>query len=402
MADLLSVAEAQSIVAQTVRPLAAVTMPLTPAVLGCVLAEDIFSDLDSPPFDKALMDGYAVRADDLATGQAELRVIEEVTAGRTPSMPVGPGQTTRIMTGAPIPIGADAVIPVERTRLDGSKVHITDRTPSAGANVMARAQEMRRGEKIMSSGDVLRPVELGLLAGVGRTDAKVIRRPCVAILSTGDEIVEAPKMPGPGQIRNTNGPMLTALVSSSSSEALYFGNARDRLDSLTPLVNEGLSHDALVLCGGVSAGKLDLVPGVLRDAGVKAHFHKVAMKPGKPVFFGTRGQALVFGLPGNPASSLACFELFVRPALGRLRGLADPGPHFVPVPLAEAFSHKTDRPTYHPARLDSTATGWTARRVPWAGSADLRGLTRANALMLLPAGEHVYNVGQSVQMLMLK
>jgi molybdopterin molybdotransferase len=163
-----------------------------------------------------------------------------------------------------------------------------------------------------------------------------------------------------------------------------------------------LTHDALVLSGGVSAGKLDLVPGALQEAGVVAHVHKVEMKPGKPLFFGTRGQTLVFGLPGNPVSSFACFELFVRPALARLRGLADASPRLINVPLAEDFPYHTDRPTYHPARLQSAAVGWQVRPVPWFGSADLRGLTRANALVLLPVGDHRHRAGESLPVLSLE
>jgi molybdopterin molybdotransferase len=266
---------------------------------------------------------------------------------------------------------------------------------------MPLGREMRRGENVLSAGAVLHPVELGVLAGVGRSSVPVVRAPHVAVLSTGDEVVEAPAVPGPGQIRNSNGPMLTALVERAGGVARYLGNAADRLDSLRPAINEGLKHDALVLCGGVSAGKLDLVPSVLRDAGVEAHFHKVAMKPGKPVLFGTLGRTVVFGLPGNPVSSLACFELFVRPALRRLAGIADALPRFVPVPLVEEFAYRTDRPTYHPAWLEPADVGWQVRRVPWFGSPDLRALTRANALMLLPAGDQLYRAGQAIPVLAL-
>jgi molybdopterin molybdotransferase len=213
------------------------------------------------------------------------------------------------------------------------------------------------------------------------------------VLSTGDEVVEAAEAPGPGRIRNSNGPMLLAQAARAGGVPYYLGIARDRLDSLRPLVAEGLRHDVLILSGGVSAGKLDLTPGVLREAGVAAHFHKVEMKPGKPVLFGTRPRdggrppTLVFGLPGNPVSALVCFELFVRPAVRRQRGLADPGPAWVQATLAEDFDYRTDRPTYHPARLEAADGGWRVRAVPWFGSADLRALTAADALVLFPPGE---------------
>jgi molybdopterin molybdotransferase len=390
---MLSVADALAVVLRHARPLPPQPTPLTPAVLGGVLAEDVASDLDMPPFDKALMDGYAVRTADLPGGRGELAVVEEVAAGRTPTRPVGAGEATRVMTGAPLPAGADAVVMIEQAREDGDRVVIDDPRLAPGRNVLRRATEMRRGETVLAAGAVLRPQEVALLATVGRTSALVVPPPSVAVLSTGDEVVEAPAVPGPGQIRNSNGPMLLAQAARAGGVPRYLGVARDRLDSLRPLVADGLRADVLLLSGGVSAGKLDLTPGVLREAGVEAHFHKVELKPGKPLLFGTRGRGdgrpptLVFGLPGNPVSSLVCFELFVRPAVRRLRGLADAGPAWVQAALAEDFDYRTDRPTYHPARLEAADDGWRVRPVPWFGSADLRALTAADALVLFPPGE---------------
>lgn len=391
---MLAVGEAQRIILEHARPLPAGTQPLAPAALGLVLAEGIISDLDMPPYDKALMDGYAVRAADLATGRATLRVIEEVTAGRTPTQEVGAGQGTRIMTGAPVPDGADAVVMVERTRRVGEdRVEIEDRPAKPGQNVLARGKEMRRGDTVLAAGAVLRPQEFGLLATVGHASVKVYPAPGVAVLSTGDEVVEAAETPGPGQIRNGNGPMLVAQAARAGGLPRYLGIARDRLDSLRPLITEGLRSPVLILSGGVSAGVADLVPGVLRELGVQAQFHKVEMKPGKPVFFGTRGPTLVFGLPGNPVSAFACFELFVRPAIHRLRGHPDAGPRVVQAVLAEDFAYRTDRPTYHPARLEVGERGWRVWPVPWFGSPDLRALARANALVVFPAGDHQHRAG---------
>jgi molybdopterin molybdotransferase len=391
---MLSVAEAQTLVLQHARSLPPVSSLLMPPALGFVLAEDVASDLDMPPYDKALMDGYAVRTADLPDGRGCLRVVEEVTAGQTPQQPLGPGEATRIMTGAPIPAGADAVVMVERTRmLDDHEVQIEDRPPRPGQNILPRGREMRDGETVLKAGAVLRPQEFGLLAAVGRTSVKLIPPPQVAVLSTGDELVEASQMPGPGQIRNGNGAMLLAQAARAGGLPCSLGIARDQVDSLRPLVEEGLRANVLVLSGGVSAGKLDLVPGVLDELGVQALFHKVEMKPGKPVFFGTRGGTLVFGLPGNPVSSLVCFELFVRPAIRRLSGHADPGPRMVQAVLTEDFAYRTDRPTYHPAWLETYDGRWQVRPVPWFGSADLRGVTPANAFVVLPPGDHHHRAG---------
>jgi molybdopterin molybdotransferase len=397
---MLSVAEAQTLVLQRARALPVEATSVAAEAFGRVLAEDVTSDLDMPPFDKALMDGYAVRSSDLPQGRGTLLVVDEITAGQTPRMPVAAGQAIRIMTGAPLPAGADAVVVVEATRpLDGNRVQIEDRPLQPGANILRRGREMQSGERVLRAGAVLRPQEFGLLGSVGRTAVKVYPRPHVAILSTGDELVDPAGTPAAGQIRNGNSLMLLAQVCRAGGIPLNLGIARDRLESLQPLIQQGLEAAVLVLSGGVSAGKLDLVPGVLADLGVEAHFHKVAMKPGKPVFFGTRGQTLVFGLPGNPVSSLVCFELFVRPALRRLQGYTEAGPYFVQATLSEDFPYRTDRPTYYPARLEETAEGRRVRPVAWFGSADLRSLTQANAFLLLPVGDHRHCGGQQFPVL---
>jgi molybdopterin molybdotransferase len=318
------------------------------------------------------------------------------------------------LTGAPIPEGADAVVPVERSRLlDGERVHLEGRG-AAGDNILRRGREMRAGEVVLKAGCVLRPQELGMLATLGRSHARLVPPPRVAVLATGDELVEPGLALEPGQIRNSNAPMLLAQAARAGASPHYLGIGRDRVDSLGPLIQQGLeSADVLVLSGGVSAGKLDLVPGVLQELGVVPHFHKVHLKPGKPLFFGTVGQpfqpdvggrvrmyCLTYGLPGNPVSSLVCFELFIRPALLRLAGrTADPAS--LRARLAEDFPYRTDRPTYHPARLESDEQGWRVRPVPWFGSADLRSFLDADALLVLPKGDHVHRAGQCLEVLRL-
>jgi molybdopterin molybdotransferase len=391
---MLTVADAQALVLQHARPAPPETVPLTADAQGQVLAEDVASDIDMPPFDKAMMDGYALRSSDLPDGRGTLEVIEEIHAGQTAAKSLAAGQATRIMTGAPIPHGADAVVQVERTQAQGNHVSIDDPRMQAGQHILLRGREMRVGDIVLRRGTVLRPQELGILAAVGRIHAVLVPRPKVAVLPTGDEIIAASEQPGPGQIRNSNGPTLAAQVTRAGGLVRHLDVARDTLDSLRLLIGAGLQSSILVLSGGVSAGKRDLVPGVLQELGVQAHFHHVAMKPGKPVFFGTRGDTLVFGLPGNPVSAFVCFELFVRPAIRVVRGLADAGITLPLVPLAVDFAYRTDRPTYHPARLELTAQGWQIRPVPWFGSPDLRGLTDCNCFVLFPTGDPQHRAGQ--------
>lgn len=396
---MLTVEQAQQLVFQHSRRRPPEAAPLTSALLGLVLAEDVVSDLDMPPYDKSLVDGFAVRAEDLA-GDRELAVVEEIAAGHIPQRSLEPGQTARIMTGAMLPQGAAAVAMLERSRmLDATRVQIADGALRAGQNILSKGREIRQGDTVLSAGTAIRPQEIGLLATVGRRAVKVYRQPVVAILSTGDEVVEPFAMPGPGQIRNSNAPMLTAQVTRAGAKSRYLGIARDRLESLRPLVAEGLKCDVLILSGGVSAGKLDLVPAVLQELGVTPIFHKIAMKPGKPLFFGTKGENLVFGLPGNPVSALVGFELFVRPSLQVLMGRSDAGPKMISARLAMDYAYATDRPTYHPARLESAEEGWRVTPVPWFGSPDLRAISQANAFVLFAAGEKQYRQGELLQVL---
>lgn len=402
---MIGVDEAQADVLRHARALPPSSVDLGQA-LGLVLAEQITSDLDSPPRDKALVDGYAVVAEDLRAGPVELTVLEEVTAGLVPTLDVRPGAATRIMTGAPTPRGADAVVMVERTELVSGRdnaVRVTDPALAAGANIMRRATSMRQGDLLLSPGRLIRPIEIGLLAEVGRTRVMAHPRPRVAVLSTGNELVPPDQMPGPGAIRNSNGPMLAALVTRAGGLAVDLGICRDEERDLRERMRAGLESDVLVLSGGVSAGVLDLVPHCLASLGVRCVFHHVQLKPGKPTWFGVAagesgGDKLVFGLPGNPVSSLVCFELFVRPAVAKVGGRLSPLASPRTAELACPHKQRGNRPTYFPAILVETPEG-IARVTPtdWRGSADQRGVSEANCLVYFPAGDHQYQAGDRVR-----
>ena len=398
---MLAVEEALAVVGANAFPLAAGPVPLGPAALGLVLAEDVASDVDSPPFAKSVMDGFAVRAADAARPPVELAVVGVSAAGGSSAFAVASGQAARIMTGAALPPGTDAVVPFEACIDGGERVTLTEPV-AVGAFVLDRGREMRAGEVVLAAGLLLGPAELGLLAAVGRTSVAARPRPRVAILSTGDELVEPGALPGPNRIRNTNGPMLSAQAVRAGAVPDYLGVAGDDKDALRNLAAAGLhSADVLVVSGGVSAGDFDLVPSILEEVGVEVQFHKVRFKPGKPILFGLFGSKLAFGLPGDPVSSFASFELFVRPALRRLAGQADPGPTFVRVPLATDLSTDNDRITFAPARVEADVHGIRVRPVPWFGSADLRALVGVDALIRLPEGPFEREAGDGVPTLML-
>ena len=399
---MLSVNEAQELIAAEVRggcPRKVCSLALGES-LGQTLAEDIVSDIDSPPHDKSIVDGYAVAAEALAEG-AVLTVLEEVTAGAVPSREVTPGAATRIMTGAPLPAGATAVVMVEKTELisgETDRVRLLE-SPRSGQNIVRQGTSLQRGETVLRAGVRLNPARIGLLAEVGRSEVKVVAPPTIALLTTGNEIVPVDSVPGPGQIRNSNGPMLAAMVKQLGANALALGVARDEHDDLAALIRRGLEADFLVLSGGVSAGVLDLVPGVLAELGVRQVFHKVNLKPGKPIWFGVfpkkhKANTFVFGLPGNPVSSYVCFELFVRYALNLLAG--DFRSEHRLARLAQAHLHRGGRPTYWPATLKENGIDLVVMLLSSKGSGDLKTLADANCLAFFLGEERLFVAGEEV------
>ena len=402
---MLSVDQAIEAILARCHPLPARSTPLSEA-LGQVLAEPIFADIDLPPFDKALMDGYAVRSTDLADSvERRFRIVEEITAGRLPTLPVLENEATRIMTGAPLPSGADAVVMVERSRMEGNDV-VLHGPVRPGLNRLTRGREMKAGELLLDRGTLLDASKLGLIASAGRSEVLAIPRPTVAVVPTGDELVPISQIPQPGQIRNSNGLMLAALAHSwGVTEVNERPIALDDPTRLNSALREAIEGwDVILISGGVSAGTKDLVPATLVDLGVEPVFHKVNVKPGKPIWFGVgpgRGSKpgiLVFGLPGNPVSGIVGFLLFVRPALDALAGLAPKRTQLASFGLGARFEHRGDRPTYHPARLVD------GRIFPmgWAGSADLRAVALADGFAAFPGGDRAFQEGEAIPFLPLR
>jgi molybdopterin molybdotransferase len=396
---MISADEALEVVLAETPRLGAEESPLADA-LGAVLAEPIAADMDIPPFDKSAMDGYAVRAADVARLPALLAVIDDLPAGVAPARPLGPGTCAKIMTGAPVPPGADLVIPVEDTEaLAGGRARIL-RIDPARPNVCAAGEDVRKGATVLRAGQVLRPQEIGVLASVGRERVSVGRRPRVAVLATGDELVPPGAAPGPGQIRNSNSASLLAACRRAAVTADDLGVARDDKADLRARIAEGLQRDVLLVSGGISMGERDLVPAVFDELAVKVRFATVRMKPGKPTLFATHGRRLVFGLPGNPVSTLVAFRVLVWPCLRKMVGHPVPAPPPILAALAETVHVGGDRTTYMASNLRSENGRWAVRTVQTRGPADLVGFCRADALAVLEPGD--YAAGTAVRVLPLE
>jgi molybdopterin molybdotransferase len=395
---LISVSEAHDIIARHVEPLPPQRMPLG-ELLGRRLAADVVSHVDSPPFDKSIVDGYAVATSDESEFLQEL---ELVTAGNLPSEIVRPGTTIRVMTGAPLPEGADAVVKWEDCEVrDDGAIRNPARGAKAGAGILRRGTVFRRGDVLLEAGKRIGPLDIALLAETGAADVSAYPLPRVGVLPTGDELVAAHEHARPGQIRNSNGPMLLATLAAQGMAPVDLGVGRDNPNDLREKIGLGLECDVLLVSGGVSAGVLDLVPQVLAELGVEELFHKIRMKPGKPLWFGARQddqrKVLVFGLPGNPVSTLVSFRLFVLPALQALAGAKFVPPSTERGELTQPLEHRGGRPTYFPCRR----SGNEVEPLDWKGSADLATLTRANCLAALPAGDYTLDRGAEVEVIAL-
>jgi molybdopterin molybdotransferase len=398
---LLPVEDALRIVLAESAPLADEEIDLADA-LGRVLSESLTAPEDMPSFARSAMDGYAVRAADVAKSPAVLEVAGFLPAGRDAAgIEVAPGHAVRIMTGAPLPAGADAVQMVERTEgADaGGRVRILAAV-AAGENVTPRGAELARGDLVLEKGARIRAAELGVLAGIGRVRPRVHRRPSAFVLSTGDEIVDAAAAPLPHQVRNSNGPAILALLAEAGARAASLGIAGDDPAGLDAKIAQGLEGDFFFLIGGVSVGDKDLVSERLAAAGVRVLFHRIAMKPGKPLLFGRRGSCLVFGLPGNPLSALTAFLVFGLPAVRRASGLSGAGMTEVRARLTEAVRQKPGRDWYRLARMTLGNGTLHATPVRSSGSGDMVSAARANGFLVIPADSAGLEAGNDARVLL--
>ena len=399
---MISVDEAQAAVLARVPTLTTEAVPLETA-LSRILRADVLSDRDLPPFNRAAMDGFAVRSADAPAAGTRLRVTGEIRAGVWPERAVGAREAMRIMTGAPVPEGADAVIQVERTKMAepvaaGLPDVVLEASVTAGQNIVPRGSEALKGAVLLREGVRIGAAHLAVLASVGEIAPVVSRRPRVAVIVTGDEVVDPRVRPGAAQIRNANGPALLAAVLEAGGVASDFGIVSDDPEKTRDAIARALGggHDAIILSGGVSAGEFDFVEAALGPLGVTLHVTAVRVKPGAPFVFGTKGATLIFGLPGNPVSAQVTFELFARPALLKMQGASAflrPG---FEAALDGPLANRSNRRNYLPVRVTQGPDGFHAEPIRTQGSGDTVAHSFANALAVLEPDRTTASKGDRV------
>jgi molybdopterin molybdotransferase len=368
--------------------------------LGLVLAQEVRTDRQYPPFDRSTRDGYAVLAKDVVPGST-LQCVGEIKAGDTVREGLTPGKCVQITTGAAVPAGADAVVMIEHTLRKGDLVRF-ERAAQVGQSIVPRGSEAAAGQTILTPGMRLGYAELALAAQVGAVTLQCAKKPRVSILSTGDEVVLVDQTPGEFQIRNSNSVSLAAQVRIAGGEPVILGNAADRVEDLGEKVERGLKEDALVLSGGVSMGKYDLVESVLKAMGAEFFFDAVAIRPGKPTVFGICRGKPVFGLPGNPVSTMVTFELFVVPAIDLLSGAETRALPLLEARLAEAMNEKPGLTHFLPARIEWSGPMPEVKPLRWQGSGDIAALAKANCFLVVPADREKIEIGERLSVLMRK
>lgn len=398
--ELITVDHALDIVLARVELLSVETAPLEQAYTR-VLAEDVRADIDLPPFDRARMDGYAVRSDDVTTAPVDLKVIGEIAAGATFDGELKTGEAVKIFTGAPVPGGADAVQKVEVTETDGHYVTIREAV-KPGQFITPHASEVRCGELVAERGRRIGAAEMAVLASFGYARVSVHRRPRVAILSTGSELVDVSTKPTAAQIRNSNSYTLGAYALRAGAVVDNLGTVEDTPEATREaLLAAAEGRDIVITSGGVSMGDYDLVKAALKEIGAEIYFDKVSIRPGKPTVFARRGQTCFFGLPGNPVSTSVTFNVFARPAIRKMQGETSPLLPTVRAVLVHSVKDASSRRSYLPARLFIDEGRAMVESLKWGGSSDLVAFMKANALIIAREGVHEIPEGATVEVLAL-
>jgi len=397
---MITVDQATSIVLSRTQPLGAETIPLARAHRR-ILAGNILADIDLPPFDRSRMDGYAVRSADVATVPVTLRVIGEIAAGAQFEQRVEAGEAVKIFTGAPVPAGADAVQKIEVTRISEGGVEILE-SATSGQFITPHASEIATGERVAEAGREIGPAEMAVLASFGYASVSVGRRPRVAVMSTGSELVDVSSMPSGAQIRNSNSYTLAAYAERAGAIVDMLETVKDTPQATRDaLIRAADNHDVVITSGGVSMGDYDLVKAALNEIGAEIYFDKVMIRPGKPTVFAKRGRMYFFGLPGNPVSTSVTFNVFARPAIRRMMGDALPAPSTVSARLSRVIKDSSSRRSYLPAWLSIEEGRAMVEPLKWGGSSDLVAFVRANAMIVVREEVHEVVEGELVEVMQL-
>ena len=388
--------EALRIILKNTGTLLAEQVPVDESI-GRILQEDIHSKIEMPPFDKSAVDGYAVNASDVRRVPARLRRLGLIQAGEAFGGRLARGECVKIMTGAPLPKGADSVVMVEDSRQQGQYVELS-KSAKKGENVCFRGEDLKKGQMILKKGTKIFSSHIGILATVGMPLVKVTGSPRVAILNTGGEIIPLGKRLGRNKIYNSNGPMLSALLKADGIEPRFLGIAKDNVRDLKKEIGTGLSADILLISGGVSMGDYDLIPSVLGSMGVKKIFHKVKIKPGKPLFFGrSQKGALVFGIPGNPVSNFLSYLIFVRTAINKMMGCQSGKPGFEEGIAQTGFHSKAGRKHFVLVKVSRRGNRYYLTPVASHGSADVLALSKADGFMVAEPRTGIIKKGSKVK-----
>jgi molybdopterin molybdotransferase len=397
---MITVDQATSIVLDRIQPLGAETVPLEQAHRR-ILAENVRADIDLPPFDRARMDGYAVRSSDVSTVPVRLRVIAEIAAGAQFDHSVNAGEAVKIFTGAPVPAGVDAVQRVEVTRANGRTVEILE-SVTPGQFITPHASEVAAGEIVADAGREIGPAEMAVLASFGYASVRVGRRARVAVMSTGSELVDVSSKPCGAQIRNSNSYTLAAYAERAGAVVDMLETVEDTPEATrNALIRAADNRDIVITSGGVSMGDYDLVKAALKEIGAEIYFDKVIIRPGKPIVFARRGGTYFFGLPGNPVSTSVTFNVFVRPAIRKMQREASPALPTVSAQLSRALKDSSSRRSYLPARLIVADGRAMVEPLKWGGSSDLVAFMRANSLIVVREDVHEIAEGELVDVMLL-
>lgn len=398
---MITVDHARGIVLDRVEALGGEKVPLEQAHRR-ILAEDVRADMDLPPFDRARMDGYAVRSSDVVTAPVTLRVIAEIAAGAQFEHRVSAGEAVKIFTGAPVPAGADAVQKVEVTRANGNTVELFE-SVKPGQFITPHASEAKAGETICKAGREIGPAEMAVLASFGYARVKVSRRPRVAVMSTGSELVDVSVKPSAAQIRNSNSYTLASYAERAGARVDMLGTVQDTPEATrNALIDAARDREIVITSGGVSMGDYDLVKAALKEIGAEIFFDKVIIRPGKPIVFAQRGRTFFFGLPGNPVSTSVTFNVFVRPAIRKMQSEQSPLLPIIQAEVSRIIKDSSSRRSYLPARLFLENGRAMVEPLKWGGSSDLVAFMRANALIIVREDVHEIGEGALAEVMLLR